>query len=379
MHLGVLSQLTDLAKKALLFSVYVLVFDQLRFMDLSTESLWVWWFAFIAYDFCYYWAHRMSHEMNILWAAHVVHHQSEEYNLTTALRQTSGGFFVFIFYLPLAIIGIDPIIILSVGSLNLVYQFWVHTRHIDKMPNWFEAIFVTPSNHRVHHAQNPVYIDKNYGGVFILWDRLFGTYHPELDEEPVIFGITKPLASWNPFWANLEVYIGLLKDAARANSWRDKIKIWFKRTGWRPADVAKTHPYPVFDPYRQVKYDVELTKLQKAYVLIQHVSTLGLSLLVLESASSLGSTELVFTLGCVAFGLFSLGYYQQLKSLAIAAEFVKVLLWGYLVILGPIAVENSLIFSLIWVLASLLHLALSLRQGLASTGQTSSGHVTGEP
>ncbi len=157
--------------------------------------------AFVVYDFCYYWLHRLGHERNILWAAHSVHHQSEEYNLSTALRQTSTGFLLsWIFYLPLAVLGVPLAVFITVAALNLLYQFWVHTRHIPKL-GWYEGFFVTPSNHRAHHAQNPLYMDRNYGGVFILWDRLFGTFQQEDDAEPPVFGVTRPLASWNPLWA----------------------------------------------------------------------------------------------------------------------------------------------------------------------------------
>ena len=195
---GVLSQALGLLTKALGILVYAVAFEQLALFQLDANALWVWLLAFVFYDFCYYWNHRIGHERNVFWASHVVHHQSEEYNLSTALRQTSTGFLLsWIFYLPLAIAGVPPLVFLTVAALNLLYQFWVHTRHIPKL-GWFEWIFVSPSNHRVHHAQNPVYMDRNYGGVFIVWDRLFGTFQEELDEEPVIFGVTTPLASWNP-------------------------------------------------------------------------------------------------------------------------------------------------------------------------------------
>ncbi len=166
----------------------------------------------------------MGHERNILWAAHSVHHQSEDYNLSTALRQTSTGFLLsWIFYLPMAVVGVPLLVFVSVAALNLLYQFWVHTRHIPKL-GWFEWFFVTPSNHRAHHAQNALYMDRNYGGVFIIWDRLFGSFQEEDDNEPVIFGVTTPLASWNPIWANVQFYAQLWADARRAESTWDKLR-----------------------------------------------------------------------------------------------------------------------------------------------------------
>ena len=214
----------------------------LAWFDASARGIALWVTAAIAWDFCYYWFHRFSHEISILWAAHAVHHQSEEYNLSTALRQTSTGFlFGWIFYLPLFAIGFPLEVLLTVNAVNLIYQFWVHTRLVGRLGP-LEAVLMTPSHHRVHHAQNERYIDKNYGGMLITWDRLFGTYEPESDEEPVVYGVRKPLASWNPLWANLQVYDYLLFDARKAERWRDKIGIWFRRTGWRPADVEARFP-----------------------------------------------------------------------------------------------------------------------------------------
>ena len=208
----------------------------------------------------------MGHERNILWAAHSVHHQSEDYNLSTALRQTSTGFLLsWIFYLPMAVLGVPLLVFVSVAALNLLYQFWVHTRHIPKL-GWFEWFFVTPSNHRAHHAQNALYMDRNYGGVFIIWDRLFGSFQEEDDNEPVIFGVTTPLASWNPLWANVQFYAQLWADARRAESTWDKLRIWFMRTGWRPADVAAKYPMNKPDLSQFRKFEVPLDGRQQLYV-----------------------------------------------------------------------------------------------------------------
>lgn len=322
-NLGMMSQVVGLLKKTLQFSIYALLFQNFAMYEFDSSSIYIWVFAFIAYDFCYYWSHRIDHEVNIFWASHVVHHQSEEYNLTTALRQTSGSILNFIFYLPLAIIGLDPLVIVAVGSLNLIYQFWVHTKHVKQMPDWYEYVFVTPSNHRVHHAQNPIYLDKNYGGVFILWDRLFNTYHPELSEEPVIFGITKPLASWNPLWANAEFYWNLILDAIRTKSWKDKLIIWFKPTGWRPTDMNEKHPHPTFNPYKQIKFDVSLNLVQKYYVLLQHITAIAIVLFLLINADTMSVQAIIFASSTFLFFLFSLGKFQQKSDNAYTIEFVK--------------------------------------------------------
>ena len=221
---------------------FALIDMPLAWFDLSLRGIALWVLAALAWDFCYYWFHRFSHEISVLWAAHAVHHQSEDYNLSTALRQTSTGFiFGWIFYTPLFLAGFPLEVILTVNAVNLIYQFWVHTQVVRRL-GVLDRILVTPSNHRVHHAQNERYIDRNYGGMLILWDRLFGTFQDELDEDPVVFGVRKPLANWNPFWANLQVYDYLLFDARKARRWRDKLAIWFRRTGWRPADVEARYP-----------------------------------------------------------------------------------------------------------------------------------------
>ena len=242
LFLGVLSQARRFVTLGVGGYVYYLVteFASLPLMDAS--SPWTWVLAIVLYDLCYYWLHRLGHERTVLWAAHVAHHQSEEYNLTTALRQTSTGFLLgWVFYIPMFMLGIPAEVVVTAGAINLIYQFWVHTEHVPKL-GWYEWIFVTPSNHRVHHGQNDIYMDRNYAGIFILWDRLFGTFQEELDQEPVIFGIRGPLHSFNPVHALTHVYVDMLKDSWRAASWKDKLKVWVARTGWQPEDVAAKYP-----------------------------------------------------------------------------------------------------------------------------------------
>ncbi|MEN9790006.1 MAG: hypothetical protein RLZZ473_2070, partial [Pseudomonadota bacterium] len=200
LHFGVLSQVSAVFVRALTLGVYVLVFEHLRWFTLPVDSVWVWLGALIAYDFIYYSVHRFGHETHLMWAAHQVHHSSEYFNLSTALRQTSTGAFAsFPFYLPMALLGVPPMVFGAVALIDLLYQYWVHTELVRKL-GWADRVFVTPSNHRVHHGQNDYCIDRNYGGIFILWDRLFGTFVEERDDEPVIYGIRKPLASYNPLW-----------------------------------------------------------------------------------------------------------------------------------------------------------------------------------
>lgn len=322
---GVLSQVSGLLTKGLGLLTYGFAVQHLALFELSAQQTWVWVLAFVLYDFCYYWNHRLGHERNVLWAAHSVHHQSEDYNLSTALRQTSSGFlFGWVFYLPLAVLGVPLLVFLTVAALNLLYQFWVHTRHVPKL-GWYEWAFVTPSNHRAHHAQNAIYMDRNYGGVFILWDRLFGTFQEELDEEPVIFGVTTPLASWNPLWANLQFYVQLWRDAARAASWWDKLRIWFMPTGWRPADVAAKYPLSKPELSQFVKFEVPLSAGQKVYAGVQFVLYLvgGTYLLAISESLSLGL--LIASWAWVAFGLYSLGVWLENRPWARLLEVLRLL------------------------------------------------------
>ncbi|MFJ2282987.1 sterol desaturase family protein [Pseudomonas sp. NPDC087803] len=320
---GVLSTTTGLLTKGVGLLTYAFALHHLALLRLPADSLWVWVLAFVFYDFCYYWLHRLGHERNILWAAHSVHHQSEEYNLSTALRQTSTGFLLgWIFYLPMAVLGVPLLVFVSVAALNLLYQFWVHTRHIPKL-GWFEWFFVTPSNHRAHHAQNALYMDRNYGGVFILWDRLFGTFQEEDDNEPVIFGVTTPLASWNPLWANVQFYAQLWDDARRAASPWDKLRIWFMRTGWRPADVAAKYPLNKPDLSRFRKFEVPLDSRRKSYVALQFCVYIALGSYLMGQAQQLPAPALLLGWGAVAWGLFALGVALENRPWALKVELLR--------------------------------------------------------
>ncbi len=187
----------------------------------------------ILQDFIYYWFHRLSHRVNFFWAAHIVHHSSEEYNLAVALRQsTFQQFLSWPLYLPLALIGFPPEWLLSVISINLIYQFWFHTREIDRMPTWFEAVFNTPSHHRVHHGSNPQYLDKNYAGIFIIWDKCFGSFEPEVED--VRYGITVPVNSYDPVWINVHYLWYLCKMSWTAPSISKALQLWISPPDWKP-------------------------------------------------------------------------------------------------------------------------------------------------
>jgi len=180
-------------------------------------NVWTFVACFILWDFCYYWAHRYYHRCRWAWAAHVIHHSSQHYNLSTALRQTWTGLFTgaLVLYLPLALLGFHPALIALCGGLNLIYQFWFHTEYIDKFPKWVEAVMNTPSHHRVHHANNPRYLDANYAGVFIIWDRLFGSFVPELASDPPRYGLVSDLGTFNPLRVFSHEYVGIFKDITK--------------------------------------------------------------------------------------------------------------------------------------------------------------------
>lgn len=218
--------------------------------------------AFVALDFAGYWGHRLNHYNNFFWNQHIIHHSSEEFNLACALRQSISNFINFftIFLLPAALLGVDFKIIAIIAPIHLFAQFWYHTIYIGKM-GFLEKIIVTPSHHRVHHAINPIYIDKNHGQIFIIWDKLFGSFQEELDTEPPVFGITVPVRTWNPIKINFQHIWLLIKDSFRTKKWSDKLKVWYGKTGWRPDDMNNNHPVvKINDPFKYEKYAPKASK-----------------------------------------------------------------------------------------------------------------------
>ncbi len=240
------SGITNVTKDVLGLTLTIIAYDWLvgKVAITHIKAGWLTYLvAFIALDFSGYWVHRLSHEINFLWNKHLVHHSSEEFNLACALRQSISTFVNIwtVFLLPAALLGVPGQVIAILAPLHLFAQFWYHTQHIGKM-GFLEYIIVTPSHHRVHHAINPEYIDKNHGQIFIFWDKLFGTYQEELPEVPPVYGITRPVSTWNPIKINFLHLWLLAKDAWRTKSWKDKWLVWWKPTGWRPADVAQKYP-----------------------------------------------------------------------------------------------------------------------------------------
>jgi alkylglycerol monooxygenase len=241
----------------------------------------------------------------------VVHHQSEDYNLSTALRQTGSGWVGgWLFYLPMALLGYPPLVFGVVALIDLLYQYWVHTQHIGKL-GWFDRWFCAPSNHRVHHAVNDRYLDKNYGGILIVWDRLFGSFIEEDDAEPIVYGTRGPLRSWNPLWANLQYYGDLLKDSWHARTWRDKLRVWFMHPGWRPADVAERFPKPTFDITQVRRYDPPMSAAAQWAAAGLFVVLLGLTSALLWNAHRLSLAQQAAGAAAIVAGLCLVGWISE--------------------------------------------------------------------
>lgn len=323
--LGTFSQIVGVFTKLLTIGVYAWVVERVALFALPADSVWVWVSGLLLYDFCYYWLHRCGHEMGVLWAAHVVHHQSERYNLSTALRQTSSGALLgWVFYLPMAVLGYPVEVFAVVAVIDLIYQYWIHTELVPKL-GWFDRVFASPSNHRVHHAVNDRYLDRNYGGLLMLWDRLFGTFIEEDPADPPTFGTRAPLRSWNPLWANVEVYWALANDARHARRWRDKLRVWFAPPGWRPADVAERFPKAAFDIAR-AEYDPPLSPPMRIYCLLHFLLLLALGVDFLAAAATLDAWATAMYAGFLLTGLMSLGSLLEGRAWSLAIE-VPRLLW----------------------------------------------------
>jgi sterol desaturase/sphingolipid hydroxylase (fatty acid hydroxylase superfamily) len=302
LSLGVLSTASKLVLIDIAGRVYGWVQQDLAIVQWTLDGWLSLLVAFVAYDFFYYWFHRISHERRIFWAAHVAHHQSEEYNLTTALRQTSTGFLLgWLFYVPCFMLGMPADVFVTVASANLIYQFWVHTRFVRTLGP-LEYVLVTPMNHRVHHARNPEYIDRNYGGFFILWDRLFGTYKAQDSRVPIDYGITRGLNSWNPLWANLHVYADMLRDTVRTPRLGDKLRVWYGRTGFVPPEVDK----PPLQPGNH--YDPPTSRALKSYTGVQFAGLIGVGLAMTYGSDRLGAQGLAVLYVYLLASLVILGW-----------------------------------------------------------------------
>ena len=356
---GVTNVLKDSLGLALVLVSYPFLEERLSIMNVSSGWL-TWTVAFIAIDFAGYWNHRLSHHINIFWNTHVIHHSSEEFNLACALRQSISNVvgYTAILLIPAAIVGVPYQVISVLAPLHLFGQFWYHTQHIGKL-GWVEYILVTPSQHRVHHAINAQYIDKNLGQIFSIWDRIFGTFQEELDEVPPRYGVLKPSETYNPLWINFQHFYNLCFDAWHAKHWYDKLRIWFMPTGWRPADVAQRFERPIIeDVYAYQKYDPKSTPLRNAIVFFQFLLAISLLLYFFAHFSELNTSDRLFSGGLIFVMVMTYTSLMDASRFALAFAGLQI---GYLIVLHlfqPAFFGNlGLPFSLLVGLSSLSGLA----------------------
>ncbi len=327
---GVFDQLLKLFGHGLLLVGYVFVYRNWALFDATALRPAGKWLAalalFLGVDLCFYWQHRFAHLWAAPWAAHVVHHQSEEFNLIVALRQSAfEEYLLAAFYFPLALLGFPPAWYLAMFSFNLIWQFWCHTRLVGKLGP-LEWVFNTPSHHRVHHGRNLKYLDKNFAGTLIIWDRLFGTFQPE-EEEPV-YGITRPIESWNPLWANFHYWVELARDARQAPYYWDKVKIWFMPLGWRPRGLAPKPPAADLTRAEQVKYDARVPAGLTVYAVGHYGLTLGLAMWVLNQAGLRSFAELIPPAALVVLSLATTGGLFERRPWAFPLEVLRLLAFG---------------------------------------------------
>jgi len=319
---GIFEQITGVFIKISTIGLYVLIFDNFHKLDIPTTwpYLILMW---IAIDFSYYWAHRWSHTINLFWIGHIVHHQSEDYNFSVALRQGAlQKVFTSWVYLPMAFLGFDPTWFVIIGALNTVYQFWIHTEQINKM-KWFGIIFNTPSHHRVHHGRNPKYIDKNHAGSLIIWDKMFGTFQAE--EETPVYGITKPTEHWDPVSSHLQPIIDMVKDIMSVKGVKNKVAILYQAPGWLPKENGGPRKVPEVSKINYHKFKVTIPKSLQIYLFIHFLIILGASALFLFKYGSQSLQTNLFEAFGLSFSMISLGLLFEARRYAWILETIRLL------------------------------------------------------
>jgi sterol desaturase/sphingolipid hydroxylase (fatty acid hydroxylase superfamily) len=322
------SGVTNSTKDVLGLSVAIISYSWLveHLTIYQVQSSWLLYIiAFLALDFSGYWVHRLAHTVNFFWNNHIVHHSSEEFNLACALRQSISVYFrIYAFLLiPAAIFGVPQQVIAVVAPLHLFAQFWYHTRHINKM-GWLEYVIVTPAHHRVHHAINPEYLDKNYGQIFIFWDRMFGTFQEERADIPAVYGVTRPVRTWNPIKINFMHLWLLAKDAWHTKSWKDKLRVWLMPLGWRPADVIEKYPVTkIEDVYHFEKYDTPAPKGMLVYLWIQLFCLLLLVSYLFGNVANIGLTNMMYYGLFIFAQVYALTEFMDRNPRALIYEIVK--------------------------------------------------------
>lgn len=332
---GLINTLKDILGMSINVLSYEFLVHHLAITHLKT-NIYTYIITFIVIDFYGYCSHRWAHKINILWNSHAIHHSSEEFNLACALRQPFAVIFKFYSFLllPAALLGIDPKVIATTMPIHLFLQFWYHTRHIQKM-GVLEHILVTPSHHRVHHAINPEYMDKNFSQIFIVWDKFFGTFQEELVHIPAVYGITRPANTWNPFWINFQHLWLLIQDAWRAPSWKDTFLIWFKPTGWRPANFDELYPIQkIHDIYNFKKYNTYYSNKLVVWSFLQIIFILSISSYLYYFISEIGHTN-IYIYGIFIFiSIYSYTELLNCNKRVLFPEILKFVLGIYVLILN---------------------------------------------
>jgi sterol desaturase/sphingolipid hydroxylase (fatty acid hydroxylase superfamily) len=321
---GVTNSTKDVLGLSLAIISYSWLVENLTIYQVQSSWL-LYLIAFLALDFAGYWVHRLAHTVNFFWNNHIVHHSSEEFNLACALRQSISVYFrIYAFLLiPAALFGVPQQVIAVVAPLHLFAQFWYHTQHIHKM-GWLEYIIVTPAHHRVHHAINPEYLDKNYGQIFIFWDRMFGTFQEESPAIPAVYGVTRPVRTWNPIKINFMHLWLLMKDAWHTKSWKDKLRVWLMPLGWRPADVVEKYPvYKIEDVYHFEKYDTPAPKGMMIYLWIQLFCLLLIVSYLFGNVASIGLTNMMYYGLFIFAQVYALTEFMDRNPRALIYEVVK--------------------------------------------------------
>jgi sterol desaturase/sphingolipid hydroxylase (fatty acid hydroxylase superfamily) len=358
---GIGSQVVGAFTKSLIFAVYLAVYDHARLFTLPSTPL-TWLLTFLLIDGLYYWFHRLSHEVNFLWAAHIVHHQSEEYNLSVALRQSWWqGLFSFWFYVPVALLGVHPVVILTVGAFVTLYQFWIHTKAIRTLGP-LEHVLNTPSHHRVHHGSDPKYIDRNHAGTLIIWDKLFGTFQRE-EEEPT-YGITTPLRTWDPLRANFQYYAELVALAKQCRTPADKLRTFLKPPGWRPAYLGGFQGPQAKDKASYTKFDTPITQPVRTYVAVQFAVLLAVTTGFLFQHTLLPAWVEWSAAALIVLWLMDLGMLLDGRAGGTTLEAVRALLLTGLGIATGVALHQPFWFPIAIGMgaATLLHLVLLVRE-----------------
>jgi len=359
---GITSQLSGLFMRILAIGVYEILYTNFAFFKLPVN--WIYWVVlFLLVDLAYYWAHRMSHEINLFWGGHVVHHQSEDYNLSVALRQSSFQVvWTFAFSLPIALLGFETYHFALVAALTTLYQFWIHTEAIDKM-GWFEYVFNTPSHHRVHHGRDPKYIDRNHAGTLIIWDRMFGTFQKE--EERPTYGITKPVNSWNAVWVNFSHYAVMANELRMIPRWIDRVRYLFNKPGWLPLELGGYRAAPAVDRSTYVKYETPAPVLVNYYVLVQYLLCLVATALFLFNQSKVGLQEKALASILISWWVVNSGVLFERKKWVWFAEYTRIVCFGagaasasWYFSLHPVCYLGAAIYtagSLVWLTAIRKH------------------------